>query len=63
MSAIETITDGLKTILEAAKDLPTEKIAAIGLLVLGTGAIIKDMASGNAGEALEKAKNFIDMQQ
>lgn len=62
MSTIDSVADALKTVLEAAKDLPTEKIAAIGLLLLGTGAIIKDMASGNASEAIEKAKNFIEMQ-
>ena len=62
MSTFDYITEGLKYLLEAAKDLPTEKIAAVGLILLGTGAIIKDLAQGNPSEALEKAKSIIDMQ-
>ncbi len=61
MATLDSITAGLKALLEAAKDLPTEKVAAVGLILLGTGAIIKDMAQGNPIEALEKAKNIIDM--
>lgn len=61
MATLDSITAGLKALLEAAKDLPTEKVAAVGLILLGTGAIIKDMAEGSPIEALEKAKNIIDM--
>ena len=60
MSSLDSITNGLKEILEAAKDLPTEKIAAVGLMIIGTGAIVKDLAQGNPSEALEKAKDLID---
>jgi len=62
MSTFDSITEGLKALLETAKDLPTEKIAAVGLILLGTGAIVKDLAQGNIDEAIEKAKNFIDVQ-
>lgn len=62
MSVFDTITDGLNTILETAKDLPTEKIAVVGLIVLGAGAIIKDIASGNVEDAIDKAKEIIGMQ-
>ena len=55
MSTLDSITAGLKELLEAAKDLPTEKVATVGLILLGTGAILKDLASGNAAEAIEKA--------
>lgn len=63
MSTIDSFMDRLKDLLESAKDLPTEKIAAVGLVLVGTGAIIKDLASGNSGvgETIEKAKNIIDM--
>lgn len=61
MSVFDSITEGLKDVLEVAKDLPTEKVAAVGLILLGAGAIIKDLAQGNATEALDKAKSIIDM--
>jgi hypothetical protein len=61
MATLDSITEGLKALLEAAKDLPTEKVAVVGLILLGTGAIIKDMAQGDATEALEKAKSVIDL--
>lgn len=60
--SFDSVAESLKNILEAAKDLPTEKIAAVGLILLGAGAIIKDLAQGNPTEALEKAKNLIDLQ-
>ncbi len=62
MSTLDSIAAGLKDLLESAKDLPTEKVAAVGLILLGTGAILKDLASGNATEAIEKAKGIIDSQ-
>jgi hypothetical protein len=62
MSTLDSITAGLKELLETAKDLPTEKIATVGLILLGAGAILKDLASGNAAEAIEKAKGIIDSQ-
>ena len=62
MSTLDSIAAGLKDLLEAAKDLPTEKVATVGLILLGTGAILKDLASGNATEAIEKAKGIIDSQ-
>ena len=61
MSTLDSITAGLKELLEAAKDLPTEKVATVGLILLGTGAILKDLASGNAAEAIEKAKGIIEV--
>jgi len=61
MSVIDTFTESLERLLETAKELPTEKIAAIGLILLGTGAILKDVASGNVDEAIDKAKNLIDI--
>lgn len=62
MSVFDSITDGLNTILETAKDLPTEKIAVVGLIILGAGAIVKDLASGNVGDAFDKAKGIIGME-
>jgi hypothetical protein len=61
MSVFDNITDGLNTILETAKDIPTEKIAVVGLIILGAGAIAKDIASGNVGDAIDKAKEVIGM--
>ena len=54
MSIIETITDSIGTLLEAAKDMPTEKIAAVGLIVLGAAAIAKDLAQDGLSTVAEK---------
>lgn len=62
MPTLESITSGLKELLETAKDLPTEKVGVVGLILLGAGAILKDLASGNAAEAIEKAQKIIDSQ-
>ncbi len=61
MSYIDDFLGGLEKIMEISKELPTEKIAVIGLIIIGTGAIIKDVASGDVGEAIEKAKKLIDI--
>lgn len=59
MASLDSITEGLKELLEAAKDLPTEKVAAVGLILLGAGAILKDLAKGSSTEAIESAMKFI----
>lgn len=61
MSPLESISENLKNLLETAKDLPTEKIAAVGLILIATGSIVKDLATGNPKEAIERAKNIIDI--
>ena len=62
MSTLDSITRSLKELLEAAKDIPTEKIAIVGVILLGTIAMLKDSTNGNAIEVLEKANNIIDLQ-
>lgn len=46
MISFASFTDSLKSLLEAAKDVPTEKIATIGLIILGAASIIKSRAQG-----------------
>ena len=60
MSIIETITDSIGTLLEAAKDMPTEKIAAVGLIVLGAAAIAKDSAQDGLSTVAEKIVDLTD---
>jgi len=62
MSTIESIAASLKDLLDAASDLPTDKIAVVGLILLGAGAIVKDLASGNVSDAIDSAKKFVDSQ-
>lgn len=60
MSMFDALCEGISAILEVAKDLPTEKIAAAGLILLGTAAIARDIAMGsNPGEALDKVQDLL----
>lgn len=60
MSIIETIAESIGTLLETAKDMPTEKIAAVGLIVLGAAAIAKDLAQDGLSTAAEKIVDLTD---
>ena len=60
MSALDGVTEGLKDLLETVKDLPTEKVAAVGLILLGLGSILKDLSNGDVNDAIDNAKDFID---
>lgn len=59
MTSLDTIAEKLKDLLESAKDMPTEKIAAVGLIVLGAGAIIKDMAEKGTTDASQKLQELL----
>lgn len=60
MSFIESIADGIGNVLEKAKDMPTEKIAAVGLIILGAAAVAKDLAQGGLTAAADKVSDIID---
>ncbi len=60
MSTIDNIGSAIEKIIEVSKEIPPEKLAMVGLILLGTVSMIKDVASGNAGGAIEKVKDFID---
>ncbi len=55
MVTLDSITASLKDLLEATKDLSTEEVAVIGLILLGTGVILKDLAN-DAAEAIGKQR-------
>ncbi len=61
MSSLDSFATAFKEVLEAAKDLPTEKVCAVGLVLIAAGSMLKDMTSGNAIDAIEKAKDLVDM--
>lgn len=62
MSIFDTISDGFGELLDKAKDLPTEKIAVVGLVILGAAAIAKDMALGNVSDAADKVKKAVGLE-
>ncbi len=43
------VVEGLGELLEAAKEVPTEKIAAVGLVVLGALTILKGQGQQGDG--------------
>jgi hypothetical protein len=52
MSSIESISSAIEKLLEAAKDVPSDKIAMVGLIILGSAAIVKDLAKGSVSNVI-----------
>jgi len=49
MPLFDTFCERIGPLLEVAKDIPMEKIAAVGLLLLGMAAMARDVALGRPG--------------
>lgn len=62
MASYDSLKSGLKNLLESAKDIPTERIAAVGLTLIGVAATVKEMAlrGGKSAQMDGKEKGAVD---
>ena len=60
MSISDKVNEGLKTVLDAVKELPPEKVAMLGVTFMGLAAIFKKANSENITPTINEAKKHIE---
>lgn len=60
MSVFDGLAEALSGALESAKDVPVEKIATVGLILIAGAAIAAKAIAGGASAAIGSAKDITD---